>query len=50
MSAARFYLEMQGQPGVPKAEVSRRLSEVAAVFVEESLQPERWGMTKVALA
>lgn len=46
----RFYLEMHGAPGVPLEEVSARLSNIGAMFVEEALQPERWGMKRVALA
>ena len=46
----RFYLEMQGEPGVPLEEVSARLSKVAEVFLEEALQLRRWGMKRVALA
>lgn len=46
----RYYLEMQGQPGVPLEEVSRRLSVVADVFVEECLQPKRWGLQRFSWA
>ncbi|CAM9953061.1 unnamed protein product [Scytosiphon promiscuus] len=46
----KFYMEMQGEPGVPLEEVSARLSVVADVFLEEAFQLERWGMKRVALA
>ena len=46
----RFYLEMQGKPGVPLEQVSVRLSEIASVFVDEALEPERWAMKRVALS
>lgn len=41
---------MQGRPGVPYEEVARRLTRVADVFIDECLQPERWGIKRVALA
>lgn len=41
---------MQGEPGVPYEEVSRRVAEVTDVFVDECLEPKRWGIKRVALA
>ncbi|CAN0448977.1 unnamed protein product, partial [Hapterophycus canaliculatus] len=46
----KFYMEMQGQPGVPLKEVSARLSKVAEVFLQDALELKRWGMERVALA
>lgn len=46
----KYYLEMQGQPGIPLKEVSERLSEVASVFIEECLQPKRWGLQRFSWA
>lgn len=46
----RFYLEMQGLPGMPLEEVSAKLSKVTQVFLDEGLQLDRWGIHRVALA
>lgn len=46
----RYYVEMQGKPGVPLEEVSNSLSKIAAAFVDEALEPEHWGMKRVTLA
>lgn len=46
----RFYLEMQGLPGMPLEEVAAKLSKVTQAFLDDGLQLDRWGIHRVALA
>jgi phosphomannomutase len=42
----KYYLEMQGQPGMPEAAVLAELNSVQAVLLDKLLEPAKNGLTK----
>lgn len=40
----KYYSELQGKPGVPRAQVENDINEMVPVILETLLQPEKYGM------
>jgi len=47
LSISRYYIEMKGQPGIPREEVENDLANFVKIVLDRLLEPEKNNLKKV---